>query len=58
MTDRRPLVFGLVGVLGYVVQTAAIWALAGRLGVPIVPATLLATELAVLHNFVWHVRWT
>ena len=24
----------------------------------VVPATLVATEAAVLHNFLWHLRWT
>jgi len=24
----------------------------------VVPATLVATEAAVLHNFFWHLRWT
>jgi putative flippase GtrA len=57
-TGARPMIFTLVGIIGYVVQSAALWALAGRAQMPIVPATLLATELAVLHNFAWHVRWT
>jgi putative flippase GtrA len=58
MTRSRPVVFTLVGIVGYAVQTAALWLLAGRAELPVVPATLLATELAVLHNFAWHVRWT
>jgi len=58
MTTRRPFIFTLVGVIGYLVQTVALWLLAGRGQMPILPATLLATELAVLHNFAWHVRWT
>lgn len=54
----RPAQFALVGVGGYLVQTAALWLLIGLGGVPTLPATMLATELAVLHNFVWHVRVT
>jgi len=54
----RPVVFIVVGVAGYVLQTAVLWLLVGKMGLPVVPATLLATEAAVLHNFVWHVRWT
>jgi putative flippase GtrA len=54
----RPVIFVVVGVAGYALQTAALWALAGMAGLRVVPATLLATEAAVLHNFVWHVRWT
>lgn len=51
-------IFALVGVIGYVVQTAVLWILVGRLGMAVVPATLLATEAAVLHNFLWHLGWT
>ncbi|MDP5347485.1 MAG: GtrA family protein, partial [Paracoccaceae bacterium] len=58
MSRRRPFIFTLVGIIGYVVQTVALWVLAGRAGVAILPATLISTELAVLHNFAWHVRWT
>jgi len=54
----RAVVFSAVGVAGYALQTAALWLLVGRMGLPVVPATLLSTEAAVLHNFVWHVRWT
>ena len=54
----RPVIFTLVGIIGYAVQSAALWALAGRAQMPLVPATLLATEVAVLNNFAWHVRWT
>ena len=39
-------------------QLAALWLLKGRLGVPLLVATFLATEIAVLHNFAWHVHWT
>jgi putative flippase GtrA len=55
---RRPVVFTLVGLAGFALQAGALWLLAGRAGLGVVPATLLATELAVLHNFAWHVRWT
>ena len=54
----RPVIFTAVGIIGYIVQSLALWGLAGAARMPIVPATLLATELAVLHNFAWHVRWT
>ncbi len=55
---RRSLVFAVVGAVGIGVQVAALWLLAGVLGLPLLVATYLATEIAVLHNFVWHVRWT
>lgn len=48
----------IVGIIGYVVQTAVLWLLVGRFGMAVVPATLVATEAAVLHNFVWHLHWT
>jgi putative flippase GtrA len=54
----RPAQFTLVGIGGFGVQTAALWLLIGQAGVPTLAATLLATELAVLHNFAWHVHVT
>ena len=58
MTGSRPVVFTVVGIVGFAVQTLALWMLAGHARMPVVPATLVATEIAVLHNFAWHVRWT
>ena len=57
-TPSRVAAFALVGIVGYGVQSLALWLLVGRLGLATVPATLLATEAAVLHNFLWHLRWT
>jgi putative flippase GtrA len=57
-THSRVGIFTLVGVIGYGVQTAVLWLLVGRLEMAVVPATLAATEAAVLHNFLWHVAWT
>ena len=51
-------IFTLVGVIGYGVQTVVLWLLVGRLTMAVVPATLMATEAAVLHNFLWHLWWT
>ena len=51
-------IFTLVGVIGYGVQTVVLWLLVGRLKMAVVPATLAATEAAVLHNFLWHLGWT
>lgn len=51
-------IFTLVGVAGYLVQTGVLWVLVGGRGWAVVPATLVATEAAVLHNFIWHLRWT
>jgi putative flippase GtrA len=44
--------------MGIVVQTAALALFKGALGMPLMAATALAVEAAVLHNFVWHERWT
>ena len=49
--------FNVVGVLGFIVQVSALIAL-DRLGVPVLAATALAVEAAILHNFAWHERWT
>jgi len=57
-THSRVGIFTLVGVIGFGVQTAVLWLLVGRLEMAVVPATLAATEAAVLHNFLWHVAWT
>ena len=58
ITGRRWLKFNLVGAVGIVVQLAALWILNGILGLNYLPATALAVEAAVLHNFVWHERFT
>jgi len=51
--------FNAVGVVGFALQTSALFALTAtvpRLGY--LAATAVAVELAVLNNFVWHQRWT
>jgi len=50
--------FALVGLSGFVLQMTALELLlrAGTAGP--VAATAVAVELAVLHNFAWHERWT
>ncbi len=53
------LKFNLVGVFGFVLQTAALLTLTRAApGVGYLTATALAVELAVLNNFFWHQRWT
>ena len=49
--------FAWVGAAGFVVQVAALQALAAA-GLPYPLATALAVEAAILHNFAWHERWT
>jgi len=54
---QRPVKFALVGAIGVVVQLAALEALTG-LGLHYLLATGVAVEAAVLHNFMWHQRFT
>ena len=49
--------FAWVGAGGFVVQVAALHAFAAA-GIPYAFATALAVEVAILHNFLWHERWT
>ena len=56
---RRWGVFNAVGILGFVLQLAVLFALRRGLSMNYLAATGLAVEAAVLHNFVWHehVTW-
>lgn len=53
----RWLKFNFVGAIGVGVQLAALWILTS-VGVGYFVATALAVEAAVLHNFIWHERFT
>ena len=55
---RRYLVFNLVGGLGIGVQLSTLAALTTGMGMHYLLSTGLAVEVAVLHNFIWHERWT
>ncbi len=54
----RWLKFNVVGAIGIGVQVTALAFLVGVLGLNYLAATALAVETAVLHNFVWHERFT
>jgi len=54
----RWLRFNGVGALGIVVQISVLGMLVRGVGTHYLLATILAVEAAVLHNFVWHERWT
>ncbi len=54
---QRPAKFALVGALGIVVQLLTLEALTA-IGLQYLWATGLAVEAAVLHNFLWHQRFT
>jgi putative flippase GtrA len=55
---KRGWAFAWVGLLGFSVQLATLAFLTGATGWHPLAATAIAVELAVLHNFVWHERWT
>src|SRR5712671_6617820 len=51
--------FNVVGILGFALQTGALFVLThGPHPLGYLAATAAAVELAVLNNFVWHQRWT
>lgn len=53
----RTATFLAVGLAGFTLQAGALAVLTG-LGWPLTAATATAVELAVLHNFCWHLKWT
>ncbi len=55
---RRWATFNLVGVMGVGVQIMTLVMLRDWFQMDYLPATALAVQAAVLHNFVWHERWT
>ena len=50
--------FNAVGVAGAAVQLASLWLLRRVVGLHYLIATAVAIELAVGHNFAWHIGWT
>lgn len=54
----RWMKFNFVGAIGIVVQLAALFLLKSVLNLNYLLATALAVETAVLHNFIWHERFT
>jgi putative flippase GtrA len=57
-TLTRWMKFNFVGAIGIVVQFVAIFFLKSVLHFEYLSATALAVEAAVIHNFVWHERYT
>ena len=55
---KRWLVFNSVGAMGILVQICTLSLLISICGLHYLPATFLAVEAAILHNFFWHERWT
>ncbi len=54
----RWLKFNAVGGLGIMVQLGVLFGLESGFHLSYLSATALAVELAVVHNFVWHERYT
>jgi putative flippase GtrA len=57
-TGLRWLKFNFVGALGIAVQFAVLLGLKSGLHLNYLLATTLAVETAVVHNFLWHERYT
>ncbi len=58
LTASRFVKFALVGALGVLVNTALLLTLHGYLGLALIPASALAVEVAIIHNFFWNNHWT
>jgi len=56
MRKHRFTKFAIVGCLGAALQLSILAVLTTHMA-PI-PATLISVELAILHNFLWHERYT
>jgi len=57
-TFQRWCKFNLVGLVGILVQFAALFLLKSGLHLNYLAATAMAVETAVLHNFIWHENFT
>ena len=57
-TFRVWLKFNTVGLIGIGVQLFVLALLKSGLGLNYLVATTIAVEIAVIHNFIWHERWT
>jgi len=55
---HRWIAFNSVGAIGFVLQMGALFLMVSIAGWHYLPATALAVEAAVLHNFIWHENWT
>jgi len=56
--NTRVMRFVVVGGIGFVLQVVTLTILTRFFGWTYGCATILAVEVAVLHNFRWHERWT
>jgi putative flippase GtrA len=58
MTIRHFVRFNIASFAGILIQLAILWLLTSLVGMHYQGATLLAVVGAIVHNFVWHWRWT
>ena len=56
--SMRWLRFNSVGAMGMVVQTIALTAIHRAWSGPVVLESIAAVEITLLHNFLWHLRYT
>lgn len=54
----QPLRFGVVGLSGVVVNSAVLWLLVKRLGLAVPLGSGVASEVAIISNFLLNDRWT
>jgi putative flippase GtrA len=54
----RLIRFASVGSMGMGLQLTVLASLTGLAGLHYLIATALAVEAAIVHNFLWHERWT
>jgi dolichol-phosphate mannosyltransferase len=57
-TLRHWLKFNAVGIIGVGVQLAVLTLLRNIFALNYLLATFLAVEATIVHNFIWHERWT
>lgn len=56
--QERVVRFYAVGLIGSAVQLVVLYALTDGIGLDYLLSTALAVETAIIHNFLWHQRWT
>jgi putative flippase GtrA len=50
--------FMIVAWLGMLVNTGCLYLFKGVFGIRLIPASILAIEIAIIHNFIWFRLWT
>jgi putative flippase GtrA len=55
---RRVLRYNTVSVFGIPLKFAVLIAMVELVGFGYLLATVVAVEVVILHNFLWHLRWT